>query len=489
MKKTEIPFYLVIIAFLLFSVSFSSCRKPDGEENAKLAFSSGVIHFDTVFSTIGSATQRFSVYNPHRYRVTTDIFLASGNTSYFSMNVDGQPGIQFRDVVIEPQDSLLIFVKVNINPGNQNNPFLVTDSILFRTGSVEQDVDLVAYGQDAHFIVGDHNIGGGIRYKIVAGPHETVQWTNEKPYVVYGWAAVDSLGTLLIEEGTQIYFHHNSRLWIYRYGNLQVNGTAQNPVVFQGDRRGSWFESDYAQWLGIMIYESNRDNHIDHAIIKNAQTGIFIDRVSENLGNRNYIRNTVVKNTAGRGLEGWSANVELTSCQFSNNGGGGVFLAIGNFDIRHVTIADYYSGRTEPALKISNQYQRLEGDGGGGYGWVNYVGNANITAVNSIITGNIENEFVPDTNKQAGSLQWRFENSLLKTTVKAPSFFTECIFNTDPGFTDYTVQNFTLKANSPVIDKGKPGIGVPTDILGNLRSGNPDMGAYEYVGDGSKFVR
>ena len=84
---------------------------------------------------------------------------------------------------------------------------LVSDSILFHTNGNKQHVALLAYGQDAHFIIADKWLGNYINYKVVAGEGETVTWTNDKPYVIYGYAVVDSVGKLNIEEGTKIYFH------------------------------------------------------------------------------------------------------------------------------------------------------------------------------------------------------------------------------------------------------------------------------------------
>jgi hypothetical protein len=113
---------------------------------------------------------------------------------------------------------------------------------------------------------------GNIHYKIVAGAGETTVWTNDKPYVIYGWAAVDSLGKLIIEPGTRVYLHNGSGIWVYRFGNIHVNGTQEQPVLFRGDRLESWYNTDYAQWDRIWINEGSAENVIQHAIITNAYT-------------------------------------------------------------------------------------------------------------------------------------------------------------------------------------------------------------------------
>ena len=226
--------YLALISLLL--LNFISCD-PTSEDGVTLQFSEEQVTFDTVFTTLGSTIRTFTVHNTTSTDVTTDIRLASGSQSYYSINVDGESGISFNDVEIPAHDSIFVFVKVTINPGNVNTPFLVTDSIEFITGNKKQDVNLVAYGQDANFIVADSG-PENLRYKVVAGAHETTVWTNDKPYVVFGWAVVDSLGKLEIEPGTKIYFHYNSGLWVYRYGQLEAVGTKEQPILFRNGRRG-----------------------------------------------------------------------------------------------------------------------------------------------------------------------------------------------------------------------------------------------------------
>ena len=213
---TILKAYRYILFFTLISSILFSCQKKESDENSKLAFSTEQVSFDTVFTTVGSVTQNFRVYNPHNYDVKVDIVLAGGRASAVSINVDGLSGTVFTDVESPARDSIFIHVKVNVNPNDQSLPFLITDSVIFRHGKTVQDVDLLAYGQNAHFIVADAG-SGSLRYKIIAHEHEVAHWTNDLPYVIYGgYAAVDSLGTLIIDPGTKVYFHSGAGLWVYR---------------------------------------------------------------------------------------------------------------------------------------------------------------------------------------------------------------------------------------------------------------------------------
>lgn len=474
LKKIGFPFFsLFIVIFLIQTLFFAACKKIEIDENAKLHFSTQELTFDTIFTTVGSITKRFIVYNKNAFPVKVDVRVANGVQSYFSINVDGVAGNHIKETEINANDSIFIHVKVTLNPNNQNTPFLITDSILFTTGKSIQQVNLLAYGQDAHFIVADSRVGN-INYKIVAGAHETTHWTNEKPYVIYGWAAVDSLGKLIIEPGTKVYLHSGSGIWVYRYGNIEVNGTQEDPVLFRGDRLENWFDTDYAQWDRIWINESNQENIIQHAIITNAFIGIQIEALQEALYNNNYIHHTIIKNSAGSGLLSRASKVTVENSLITNNGVCGAQLEIGEYHFRHVTIANYFNqqNRKNPALYVSNSYTTS---------LFTYVGDAQCSFVNSIIYGSLENELVlKKENDNSLLFNTHFENCIIRST-QSNNDFVNCLINKNPMFVNTTELNFELNAQSPAIDAGKIGLRTTTDLLGNNRDLLPDIGAYEYM--------
>lgn len=464
MKYIQNYIFPIFIACVLL---FTSCDKIENN-TVTLQFSTEEITFDTVFTTVGTITRNFTVHNPSKEDILADIYLAGAPNSYFSINVDGLSGTDFRDVLIPARDSIFIHVKANLHPGNQNTPFLITDSIVFRHNGNVQDVNLFAYGQDANFIVADAG-SGNLRYKIVAGAHETVHWTKEKPYVVYGWAAVDSLGTLIIEPGTEIYFHNNSGIWVYSYGNIQVNGTPDEPVNFRGDRLESWYDSDFAQWSRIWINEGHSENRISNARISNAQVGVQIEPLTTYTRNKTTIENSIIKNCRFSGVIARYANLEMNNCQVSNCGDYCLDLEVGTFEMKHLTIANYFtqSQRERPALFVSDTCYTLYGG---------YETKANF--YNTIIYGDLNNELVENKHEHYGS-EYNFYNCLIRTTENSDSFH-DCILNQDPGFVStQAMYDFQLNMNSPAIDAGLGGIGITTDLFGNPRDGQPDLGAYE----------
>jgi hypothetical protein len=129
------PIYFIPILFCICCAL--SCRKPISESALEFHFFSEgdkkydtpTLAFDTVFTSIGSITKKFTVLNKSNGEVKTTIFLA-GTPSQYSINVNGMSGnttnnSYFKDVIIPKKDSIFVLVTVNINPLNQNAPFFL----------------------------------------------------------------------------------------------------------------------------------------------------------------------------------------------------------------------------------------------------------------------------------------------------------------------------------------------------------------------------
>lgn len=317
-----------------------------------------------------------------------------------------------------------------------------------------------------------------MNYKIVAHEHEDVHWTNDKPWVIYGWAAVDSLGKLTIDPGTRVYVHSGGGIWVYRYGNIFVNGTPDQPVYIGGDKLDPFYNTDYAQWDRIWINEGTEDNIINNAVITNANIGLQVAALDEFLGNKTIVNNTIIHNNKSTGVLGWAANLEMNNCQVSNNGDYSMLLQVGDFKLNHVTVGNYFSQseRKNPALVFSNYYKTVQANADGEYENVYVMGNSTLTCNNSIIYGYNSREFAV-SSLQDVAIDYTFKNCLVKTDA-LDGHFINC-FNKDPKFVADFGQNYNLKEDSPAIDAGFD-MGISTDLLGRQRNGAPDLGAYEY---------
>ena len=151
MKKLAAPLFILFFIVL----NLLSCDGLDenysNNPNHRLSFSVDTLSFDTVFTTIGSATKEFMIYNRNdQPLLISEIMLASGEETGFRINVDGRKGDHFQNVRIQADDSLYVFVEVTVNPNASNQPLLVDDSIIFTTNGVKQSVRLEAYGQNVN---------------------------------------------------------------------------------------------------------------------------------------------------------------------------------------------------------------------------------------------------------------------------------------------------------------------------------------------------
>lgn len=472
---------------VLVGLGLSSCRKDlkvDDDPSITLQFSTDSIIFDTVFTTVGSITRYLKVYNNHQNAINiSSIRLLGGEASNYRINVDGSPAVQENDIEIAGEDSLFVFVRVTIDPTSNLTPFVVSDEISFITNGNEQNVVLAAWGQDAHYIIADKNLGS-LKYKIVAGEDSSVTWPADKPYLVYGYAVVDSTGMLTIEEGAKVHFHNNSGLWVYKGGSLKVYGSMENPVVFQQDRLEPYFRDLPGQWDRIWLNEGSINNEINYAIIKNGFIGLQCETLQEPMGNQLLLTNTIIENMSGIGILGRYYAITGINNVVANCGQLGLLLQGGLYDFRQCTFANYFNEgvRQDPNMALTNYYVSPDE--------VLYIYNMEAYFGNSIIYGNKDEELLLSSEEE-GAFEYVFENCLLKTEMNLgnEAHFKECIKNQDPIFVNVSYNNLALDSLSPGIDEGSidvinssPHLNIiDKDILGVSRIQSPDIGAYEFV--------
>lgn len=465
-------------------VLLSSCRKDESISNdpsLQLNFSNDSVIFDTVFTTMGSVTKRLMVYNNNDNAVKiSSVRLAGGSNSPYRVNIDGSSGTEVRDIEIGGNDSLFVFVRVTVDPVNDNLPIIVKDSVIFETNGNQQDVDLVAWGQDAHYILGTKQSEGLPPYKIIAGEGENVHWTNDKPYVIVGYAVVDSLGFLTVDPGCRIHFYNNSGLWIYRHGGIQVNGTLEEPVTFQGVRLEDAYDDVPGQWDRIWINESTVNSEFNYAIIKNGTIGIQAETFINGLGNTLFLNNTQILNMQGWGIFTRFYNIEGNNLIVANSGSSLLNLTTGGkYQFRNSTFANYwgYGVRKDPLLHLSDYYIYFNGEE-----QLVYTGDVEMAYFGDcIFYGNLDNEIFLDKYPESNSLfNYQFDYNLLKSNNLDDEFFTNCIFNDDPLFLDPRANDYHIDSLSPARNMGIP-MGNQYDLDGIIRSETPDLGAYEWV--------
>jgi len=474
--------YLILISFITLVYS---CQKKDvisDDTSLKLEFSNDSIIFDTVFTTLGSATHRLMIYNRSNSKLKiSDISLEGGSSSQFRVNLDGESGSQFSDIEIEGNDSLFLFAKVTIDPNNVSNPFVVEDKLHFLTNNNQQEVKLVAWGQNANYILADTYTQGFPPYKVVADSLQTIHWTSEKPYVIYGFAVIDSYGELIIDEGTKVYFHEASGLWAYADGLLKVYGTPENKVYFRGDR----LEQDYSdipgQWDRIWLMEApqGQDHIIENAVIENGFIGLQAESFLRAATNQLKLHNVIVQNMSGIGLFSRFYNIEANNTLLANCGGYCLALtAGGNYDFKHITLANFwnFSVRNTPTLFLNNYVMdTLDNPSAIPF---------NLNMGNSIVYGYNKNELETDMDGGADSLYF-FDHCLIKTDLNTSntSNYNLILKNKDPLFVNPTENDYRIDTLSPAIGYGDVNIAndIPFDLEGISRLPSPDLGVYQFV--------
>ena len=482
--------YLILFILILLAFSFPACKKDhaiSNDPNLKLGFSVDTVLFDTVFTSLGSATHQLRIFNHSDSDLNiSSIRLAGGESSPYRFNLDGENGVEFYDKVIPAGDSLFSFLRVTINPNDLNSPFVVEYELQFITNGNTQTIKLLAWGQNANYIVADKvvNIGGEpYHYHIVADSLETTIWTSERPYVIYGYALINSYGTLKIEKGTQIYCHQGGGILSWSDGQLIIDGTADEPVVVQGDRLEAYYNDTPGQWEQILMMDgrTGADHRISHAIIRNGTIGINCQSVLKATECALRIDNTIVENQSSYGLFSILYAVEAKNFVIANCGFANFWAFGGDYRFVHGTIANYWNAnehnKNENAVSVANY--ALDGNSQPFY----YPFRMEMD--NCIIYGKQKDEFKTTFGPEADSL-YTFDHCLIKSEKYNGTMpgFSHCLFNLEPCFADPMRPDCHLDSiASPAIGMGNPLFGneVPSDLDGVSRVGAPDLGAYQYV--------
>ncbi len=502
-------YYFFCILTLLVFILGNSCRKDlaYAPSDGNLEFSRDTVFLDTIFANIGSSTRTLIIYNRNRDDVEIPtIRLAKGQESKYRLNVDGVAGKEFVNIPVFAQDSLFIFIETTVpTDATSEVEFLYTDAIEFDSGDALQKVELVTLVKDAIFIY-PKTLPDGTKEKIslgldesgdeirVAGSpleNEQLQFNNEKPYVIYGYAAVPSGKELVINAGARVHFHKDSGIYVSSGARLKVNGTLsedqealENEVVFEGDR----LEDEYAllpgQWGAIWIASGSIENTMNYSTIKNATIGLRVDGNGVLENQTLNILNTQIYNSASTNLWARTAFLNAENLVLGGSGNSSLHCNIGGkYSFTHCTIANYWSNgfRLGAAVEIDNYNTNLAAD----------LTQANFT--NCIIDGNSFLELNLESN-ELNSFNYAFKNCMLKFRddgnqfkdnllydFQNPSLFNQIFLNLDADFLGAVENDFRIGNTSAARQKGNLDSAtlVPFDILGIDRTTSPAVGAYQ----------
>ncbi len=481
----DISAFIKILTFTLLltvTISFFSCEEDwQPAEKGILSFSKDTLTFDTVFTTLGSATSKILVYNnSNKVLNISDVKLAGGASSYFRINVDGKihKDHLFQNISIRAKDSMYIFVEVTIDPQLTDAPVLIRDSVVFSLPGQSKRILLEAFGQDMIIL----------RNRVIL--NDTIL-SDTKPYLIYGDLVVDSAKTLELAAGTRLFFHNNANLLVY--GNLKTHGTFEKPVILRGSRLDKiMFETPVpyhhvaGQWGGVYLLYKEGKHELNHLRMSSGYVGLYFYNADKRYRPVLEINNGIIHNFVFYNLVAINGDVIVTNSEISNSGSYTVYLNGGNHRFYHCTIANYFGLNAAQAVNRARKPAVMMMN-------LNRTMNMSTVFRNSIVTGTQENEFTV-ASRYVSQYQGDFSHSYIrKTTDTAYTQYSNIRWHqrTDTVFMQarYDIKkkiyfDFDLDSLSPA--RGIADIAIaarfPLDLNGRnrLTDAKPDAGAYEW---------
>lgn len=450
------------------------------DASARLEFSEDTVAFDTIVSTVPSATRTLSVYNRNSKGVRiASVQLGKGSNSHFRANVDGQwlYGGEGEDFKVYGKDSIIVRLEVTVPEVGSTQVGTVEDVLRFRleSGGV-QEVVLTAGAIDAYMTHG-----------MVIEGDSTLE--TDKPYLIYDSLHVAEGAHLTLLPGTRLMFHDDAAMHVY--GSVEATGTVEQPVIFRGDRLDHMF--DYLlydntpnRWQGINIHAGSTANRFVHCDIHGGSYGIICDSTGTD-DTTLTLESSVIHNVGGDGLRLDNCKALVANSQISNTKGDCVYIFGGHYEFVHCTIAQFYpfSANRGNALylanNIGNEYREIK----------------QAHFINCVITGYSDDVIMGSiTEGQDYTCPYLFSHCYLNTVEsKDQERFSQIIYDTDDqplvrekNFALFDTRNFLYdfmpKEQSTIRSLADPAHSehYPTDLKGNARlaDGAPDAGCLEY---------
>lgn len=448
--------FSIILSFALVLTSLlSSCIEDDyaTSPSQQPEFSTDTLRIGSVWAGEASPTARFTVYNhaDANLRISS-IAVAGAHADNFRINVDGMSGDSFSDVEIRPNDSIFVFAQAVLPANSSVSSELFEADLVFTTNGVSHKLPVKACAMNAVTI-----------QELTISGDEI--WDDIRPYRVMRNLTVAPGASLTLAPGTCVMLHDGAGIDVY--GTLKTDGTAEQPIVFSGDRTGNVvadipFDLMSRQWDGLSFHPSSTGT-LSHTIVKNSSVGCQAEEA--NL----ILINCVLRNSGGDAFAATRSEVEAVGCEFAEAAGAAVRISGGSYKLSHCTLANFYlfAAQTDATLCIED------------------IMETKASIDNSIIYSRGADLNYSDLT----ATDITFHRCMLRSAGTDDANFTECIWDSDPLFiTDRSkyIFDYRLRPESPAIGAADSRMTDPraaTDRYGLLWSEPADLGAYVFSED------
>ena len=470
---------ILLLISLIGTLFFLSCKDEFTTDSSyRLSYSTDSLKFDTIFTEELTPLSVIKIYNETDKDIQIESCDLLTPNNCFQINLDGKSGTHFENINIFSGDSLYLFVQFFSNEVGVNAPLLIEGSIIFSYNKNKERIVLTAYGQDVHRIKSDTIKGN-------------VEWTNDKPYIIYDTLRVDSTATLTIQEGVTLYFHPRATMQVD--GRLICNGTFDAPIIFRGERKEKSYENVNNQWGGIHFSGNSTNNQLLFTEIKNGYYGIKIDsaEIDEKVP-RLIIGNSLIQHVKRSVLDAHCANVYAYNSLFLRGEiRSNVVLQGGIYTFNHCTFAKTSSGKGEYGI---TPYTVLLADKSIDSTQGSIPLNAQFN--NCIIFSlNKETSLKFECENPSEQFQYKFNHCLfpannIEEEFYSDEFFIESVWEENPQFVSLKKDpgyDFHLEENSAARQKGDleilksyPECLTDKDNITRQNDTLPDLGAYQW---------
>ena len=285
--------------------------------------------------------------------------------------------------------------------------------------------------------------------------------------------------TLTLDAGTTLLFHDKAALRCA--GRMRANGTADEPVIFRGDRLdhivgSTSFDIMSGQWGGVIFTPPTMGNVLNHVIMKGSSIGMHCSANGDTTQCALKLVNCVLTNSSSTCLATATCYVKLIGTEISDAAEEVGYFAGGKVEATQCTFANYYLFKV-PSLPIVNVFDVEYSNG--------TIGKIKAYFDNCIIHG-LSKEI---NEGELDNFNVYLRYCLLKSSGTNDAHFINCVWEGDPDFLTLRDDNFfdyRLGNESDAIGKGNPELcpeEARYDRYGNDRWARSaiDLGAYVWV--------